>query len=116
MARTVNEIQNAILADMSNRTELGVLNSTSQTSIYRLWSYITAIAIYLLEVLFDAHKKDMFYQISQNKVHSGKWYQNISLLFQYDENLQQELIVTYDFIPRYRNIDETKRIISSCYA
>ncbi|MCW0510719.1 hypothetical protein [Riemerella anatipestifer] len=45
MARSVEEIQNEILTAKQNETALQELNSTSKTSIWRLWIYITAFAI-----------------------------------------------------------------------
>ena len=59
MARTVNTIYNAILADKANYAELSDLSTTSQTGIWRLWAYITALAIHLHERIFDAFKVEV---------------------------------------------------------
>lgn len=112
MARTVNTIYNAILADKASYAELSNLNTSSQTGIWRLWAYITALAIHLHERIFDAFKLEINELIAVSKVHSGRWYQAVSLLFQYDENTPQTLIVNESFVPQYTTPDPLKRIIT----
>lgn len=112
MARTVNTIYNAILADKANYAELSDLSATSQTGIWRLWAYITALAIHLHERIFDAFKVEVNELIAVSKVHTGRWYQAVSLLFQYDVNTPQTLIVNESFVPQYASVDPTKRIVT----
>lgn len=112
MARTVKTIYDAILADKANYAELAEANTTSQTGLYRLWAYITALAIHLHERIFDAFKIEIDELIAVSKVHSGRWYQAVSLLFQYDENTPQTLVVNEYFVPQYAIIDPLKRIVT----
>ena len=53
MARTITEIHNQILANMASNPVLGSVNNTSLTGRLRLFSYIIAVAIQLLEKIFD---------------------------------------------------------------
>lgn len=87
MARSIEEIQNEILTAKENENALQELNSTSKTAIWRLWMFITAVAIWTLEKLFDAHKAEVDEKIKQLKPHTCRWYRNKALAFQYGFDL-----------------------------
>ncbi|WPC10731.1 hypothetical protein LEQ05_12815 [Riemerella anatipestifer] len=87
MARSIEEIQDEILTAKANEPALQELNSSSKTSIWRLWVYITAFAIWVLEKLFDAHKAEVFEALRQLKPHTARWYRNKALAFQYGFDL-----------------------------
>ncbi len=112
MARTVNQIYDEILQNKLTRRELDDLDSTSQTAIWKLFAYIVALSIHLHERIFDTHKDEINQLILSSRVHSGKWYQQIALAFQYSVDSPQNLIVTDTFVPRYEVIDDTKKIIT----
>jgi len=58
MARTIQEIQGGILATIASDQVLSTqLTSTSKVAIYRLFTFVVASAIWLLESIFDNHKK-----------------------------------------------------------
>ncbi len=78
MARTIQGIQNEIIVAKESRPELATLNSGSRTAIWRLWTYITAVAIWTLENLFDLHKAEVTGIIDNLKPHSLRWYANIA--------------------------------------
>lgn len=59
MARTIQQIQQEILTAKAKEPALSELNSTSKTAIWRLWTYITAFAIWTLEKIFDQHRKEI---------------------------------------------------------
>ena len=63
MARTLSEIQNAIIADFQAQPELAGANSNSNRAIWRLFTYVQASSILLLEQLMDIFKSDIEYQI-----------------------------------------------------
>lgn len=87
MARSIEQIQQEILTAKENETALQALNSTSKTAVWRLWMFITAVAIWSLEKLFDAHKAEVDEKIKQLKPHTCRWYRNKALAFQYGFDL-----------------------------
>ncbi|MDY3337783.1 nucleotidyltransferase [Riemerella anatipestifer] len=90
MARSIEEIQQEILTAKENEPALQELNSTSKTSIWRLWVYITAFAIWVLEKLFDTHKAEVSEALRQLKPHTARWYRNKALVFQYGFDLLED--------------------------
>ncbi|PST43575.1 nucleotidyltransferase [Riemerella anatipestifer] len=90
MARSIEEIQQEILTAKANEPALQELNSTSKTSIWRLWIYITAFAIWVLEKLFDTHKAEVSEALRQLKPHTARWYRNKALAFQYGFDLLED--------------------------
>lgn len=96
MARTVEEIFNKIKAAKEAEPELAVLNSTSKVAIWRLWAFITAYAIYTLEMLFDTHKTEVYTILSEKKPHTPRWYRNKALAFQHGFDLIEDTDV---FVP-----------------
>lgn len=85
MARTIQQIQQEILTAKAKEPALSELNSTSKTAIWRLWTYITAFAIWTLEKIFDQHRKEIDDKIRTQKVFSLPWYRMMALRFQYGD-------------------------------
>lgn len=116
MARTINEIQEAILAEKDNAAELNALSiltqneidavqpdSKSKVSEWRLWVWVVAVAIWSLEKLFDMFRKEVDEQIAATRVHTRKWYKQKALLYQHGDSLSTSDV--------YDNISPEKRII-----
>ena len=55
MARTIAEIQGEMIAQKEVTPELDGLTSNSSTAIWRLLFYICAVAIKVVEDLFEVH-------------------------------------------------------------
>ncbi len=87
MARTVEQIQADIIAAKNGDATLSALNSPSATAIWRLWAFITATAIWTLEVLFEQLTAEITDLIDRAKPHTVRWYQEKSLQFQYGRQL-----------------------------
>lgn len=87
MARTIQEIQDEIIAAMQADSNLSEANSTSSAALWRLVSRIVATAIATLESLFDAFKNEVNTDLQTLKPHSLRWYQDKALLFQYGSDL-----------------------------
>ncbi len=87
MARTIEAIYADILAKKESDPNLAVLSSTSKTAVWRLWLYVTAYAIWVLETLFDAHKAEVNLILSEQKPHTARWYRRKALNFQYGFDL-----------------------------
>jgi hypothetical protein len=111
MARTIAQIQAQILAEKANQPALSGLNSPSRTSIYNLWSFITAVAINLQEQLWDVFKTNLETDISQAPVGTDGWVQAQCFKFQYDATTPQ-IITLNDFVPSYNPVDITKQLIT----
>lgn len=90
MARTIDEIFNEIIKAKEADTRLDGLNSTSKVAIWRLWAYITAFAIWTLEMIFDTHKAEVYTILSEKKPHTARWYRNKALAFQYGFDLIED--------------------------
>jgi len=132
MARKISEIFDSIATSKDAMTELdGLLTnpadgnstldtsqklltdltSTSKVAVWRLWMWITAVAIWSLENLWDLFKTELADLISRKDVATTRWYQAICLEFQYGDQLQWN---GKRFI--YAIIDATKQIIKKAAA
>jgi len=87
MARTVQEIQNTMFTAIATDANLVSLNSTSRVAIYRLFVFVVAYAIWLLEVLFDVHKSQIDTALYEQKSGTPRWYRNMALAFQHGFDL-----------------------------
>lgn len=72
MARTIQEIQNEIIAQKEATPALQDLTSASKSAIWRLWSYITASAIW-------AHEKIVERNALVSRPHNLQWYRDQAL-------------------------------------
>jgi hypothetical protein len=104
MARSTEEIRDAMLTAKSAEANLSDLDSTSQTAIWRLFIYIVAGAIHLLEVLFDTHKDEVDQMLLDRLTHTLQWYVTKAKAFQYGDSLLPDS-------DQYAAIDATKQII-----
>lgn len=111
MARTVTEIQNEIITNVN--TDLPSLTSSSQTALWRLWTYIVAVAIAVHEQLWDAKEVDLQAIADSAQVGTAQWLQAQALKFQYDAADPQVLTVV-NFAPVYPVVDTSLQIVSVC--
>jgi len=87
MARSVNEIYDAIVAEKELRIELNGFSSTSKTAVWRLWAYITALAIRIHEVLWDQFKAEVEDIASKAIPGSLQWYADRATEYQHGHSL-----------------------------
>lgn len=122
MARTIQEIQATIFTAIATDANLVSLNSTSRVAIYRLFVFVIAYAIWLLETFFDLHKSQIDSALYEQKSGTQRWYRNMALDFQYGFDLltqknQFELLYDSD---QFDNTDatidqiEASKIIKYC--
>jgi hypothetical protein len=111
MARTTTEIYDAIVAAKEADANLNGLTSNSQTSIWRLWAFITAAAINLFEQIQDAFKVEIENIAKTIVPGTPSWLRQKTLEFQYSATSPQNLILV-DLVPTYPVIDESLRIIT----
>ncbi len=99
MARSIGEIQAAIIAAKESNPVLGTtLTSTSQAAIWKLWTYVVAVCQWTLENLFDLHKDEVTGIIATQKPHSLQWYVTMAKAFQYGVLLPPDRD-TYETVP-----------------
>lgn len=83
MARKIAEIQQEMFDSIAADENLAGLNSQSKVSIYRLIVFIVAFSIWVLENLFDTHKKEVDDIIEAKMPHRPSWYRTKAKAFQY---------------------------------
>lgn len=97
MARTISDIKDSMTADFMRNSdvaraygfETGAVFSShfSKVSVESLLFYIVACATWVLENLFDRHKKDVEERIEAIMPHRPKWYRDKVLGFMKDKTL-----------------------------
>lgn len=106
MARSISEINENILNDISNTAELSTLNSNSKTAVYRLLTYIISVAIWVHENLWDQARTELETMVNYAIPGGIKWYRQKALEFQLGDSLQP--LANFQV---YTIIDESKKII-----
>jgi hypothetical protein len=83
MARSIAQIQAAIIAAKDADGTLSGLTSSSMTAIWLLWTYVVAVCQWTLENLYDAHKNEVAGIIATEKPHTLQWYVTMAKAFQF---------------------------------
>lgn len=114
MARTVSDIQQQMLDNIAADATLStLLTSTSKRAIYRLYTYIVAVAINALEQLIDIFTASVEATAAAASPATPSWLQAQIFNFQYSATTPQ-VIQLINFAPAYPIVDPTLRIISRC--
>ena len=111
MARDISVIYGEIIDTKNSRSELIGLSSTSQTAIYKLWAYITAVAIYTHELLFDLFRDEIELTLDSRINGTSPWYAQKALEYQKGDDL---LVLGGGTYLGYDPILEDNRIITRC--
>lgn len=102
MARTVTQIYDALIAEKnsmatlsalqpnidSSQTLLTNLSSPSKVAIWRLWLFLTAVAMWTLEKMWDLFKIEIDNAAAASIAGTSKWYQDQCYKFQIGYTLQ----------------------------
>ncbi len=83
MARTISQIQQSIIDTKNAQPVLNDLSSTSNVSVWMLWTYVVAVCQWVLEKLFDAHREEVSQLLAKQKPHTLQWYVSKVKEFQY---------------------------------
>lgn len=105
MARTVTEIKDAIIKDVSANMP-GLSGST--VAEWRLWAYIVAVAIHYFEIVMDLFRKEIDTLTAQITPGTVRWYAEMCKRFQNGDSLvfdEKTALLAYPVI------DDAKRII-----
>ncbi len=113
MARTIAQIQQQILDSVAADTTLSSLTSVSKRAIYRLWAYITAVSISILEQLMDVFSAEIETTVSKAAPATGQWLQEQIFKFQYSPDVAQ-VAQLINLAPSYPVVDESLQIITRC--
>jgi hypothetical protein len=113
MARTIEQIQAGIITDIQATPELAEANSTSRRAIWRLFAYVQASAILLLEQIIDVFKAENDLKISKAIPATASWLNAKVFEFQYSATNPQ-IVQLVNFAPVYPVIDPSLRLISRC--
>lgn len=90
MARTIAEIQAQIIATVQADSTLGSqLTSTSVTAIWRLWTYVVAVALWLHESIWETFRSDLLEELANQKPHTLAWYRTKALVYQHGGTLNE---------------------------
>ncbi|MFV8364825.1 nucleotidyltransferase [Flavobacterium sp. XS1P27] len=90
MARSIQEIQNEIFANITANENLSSLNSTSKVAVFRLFVFVVSFSIWLLETLFDTHDAEITAKLANQKSGRLSWYKTMALQFQYGFDLETD--------------------------
>lgn len=97
MARTIKVIQQKIIDEIQRDAVLSTqLTSTSSTAIWRLFTYVFAVSIWVLESLFDTHKAEVNTTIEKIIPGRPKWYRDKALAFMVDKTLPIDTALKID--------------------
>ena len=120
MARTIAEIQQDMVTAKEAESGLSGLTSTSVVAIWRKIFYVCAVAIKVIEDLFDVLRDDVEERRLEIPVGILKWYASESLLYQFGDELVfvkeftddlGDTITTINNILTYSVIDPTKYVV-----
>ena len=111
MARTVAQIQAAIIADVQAQPELAGASSTSRRAIWVLWTWVVAAAIALMEQLEDIFTAEVEGIVALSAPQTAQWLQDKVLKFQYSATNPQVLQLI-DLVPQYPVVDTTLQIVT----
>lgn len=119
MARSVNDIQTQMLSAIAADPVLGpLLTSVSSFAIYRLFTFIVAAAIAILEQFIDVFTANTEAKIAAGAAASEAWLQAQAFLFQYSTTSPQiaQLATgpgaTYAWF--YPTVNPALRVVTQC--
>lgn len=115
MARQIAQIQQQMLDNIAADSTLsGQLTSTSKRAIYRLFTFIVAVAIGFLEQLIDVFTAQNEAIAAAAHSANAAWLQKQVFAFQYSADNPQVVQYTAGGAPYYAIVDPALQIISRC--
>jgi len=108
---TIDQIKNQILTEKSNQEALNGLTSTSKVSIFNLWAYICAYAMWAMYAAWDIFKVEMDQKIREQKLYSLLWFRNMALEYRHGHPLD-ETTGTYPGTGYSDDQIETAKVVS----
>ncbi|KAA2242814.1 hypothetical protein F0L74_09810 [Chitinophaga agrisoli] len=114
MARQIAQIEQQILdAKAADPVLSPLLTSTSKRAIYRVWAYIVASSIAILEQLMDVFSAAIESTVAKAAPGSAPWLQAQIFNFQYSADVPQ-VVQLVNLAPQYPITDASLRIVTRC--
>lgn len=113
MARTIDDIQQQIITNVQATPELAGATSTSKRAIWRLWTYVVAVAINLFEQLQDVFLTQVESTVALSAPQTPQWVQDRVFKFQYDA-ANPQIIQLIDLVPQYPVVNTDLCIVTRC--
>lgn len=114
MARSIEQIQANIILDVQAQPELsGTLTNNSRRAIWRLFTFVQASAILILEQIIDVFRAENEVVINQAIPATPSWISKKAFEFQYSA-VTPQVIQLDNFYPVYPVIDANLRIVTRC--
>ena len=113
MARSVEQINNEIIAKVESTAELSELTSSSRRSIWRLFAWVIAYIQSLFEQKTDLFKSEIETIVDYSVPNTASWLQQKAFKFQYDA-VTPQVITLVDLVPTYPIVNEDLQIVSRC--
>lgn len=114
MAETIEQIQAEMDVAQAGQPDLATLNSPSQSAIYTLWKYITAVVLNLQQQVWDLYKAAIELAIDKTAPSTPLWTQDKILKFQYDAGTPQVAQLLPDFTVAYPIVNPALYVINQC--
>lgn len=112
MARPITQIQQQMLDNIAADTVLSLLlTSESKRAIYRLFCYIVAVAINVMEQLMDVFSAAVETTVAHAAPASAPWIQDQVFKFQYSADVPQ-IVQLINFAPAYPTVNPLYQIIT----
>lgn len=112
MARSISEIYNQMITAKEADSNLTSLDSTSQTAIWRLFFYISAVSISFLEQILDLFKVEIEAKLLNKVSGTTPWIRENILLFQYSSTVPQIVEIDSDWNISYPTPDTSLQIVT----
>jgi hypothetical protein len=117
MARSIDEIYQAIILSKNSKSSISSLNNSSAFGIANCIFYVCAVGIAIHEQIFDAYVNEINIKKAAISGQTGIWWNDKLLnIFQYDISDSDRGVLAIDdnFIYGYPVVDATKRIVKFC--
>jgi hypothetical protein len=111
MARTLTEIQAAILAEKDNQPALATLDSPSTTAIWRLWVFVVASALWVQEQLWELFKVQLQDIANRTAAGTAPWYAQKVREFQWSGTALYYLVFDANNQAVYNQVSAADRIV-----
>jgi hypothetical protein len=113
--RSINEIQDEIIANKDLEPSLAAFNSPSAVAIWRLWTRVVATSINFFEQLVAKAEADIEDIVLNSYTGTAEWLQKRVLDFQYSDVVGEEQVITViDGVARYPVVNPALRIVTRC--
>lgn len=113
MARSTSEIQEAMQSEIQATPALAGLNNASATAIFRLITYVVAVAIRAVEVIAEQMRSETIDLLGTQRLHGPQYYIDMIKDFQFSDTEIQAIVLNDYYVPAWENPDDELKIVTS---